>query len=164
MIDSDLLYREYYPKVSGYVRARVPAREDAEDIVSGVFMKVFSNLDRYNPQRASVSTWIYAITRNAVIDYFNRRKQAAITIENLLNRVDEQSPGVDDELLENLNRALGALTETQRDAIILRYYFGLGHKEISVKLGVSYINARKICSLAVAELRKMLIPAAQDTL
>lgn len=156
MIDKEILYREYHPKVTRYVRSRIHQREDAEDIVSGVFVKVYANLDKYDPNKASISTWVYAITRNTVIDYFNRRKKAELPFDSELSYIKEQDLGNSDELLENLNNALSTLPELQQDIIILRYYFGLGHREISEKIGMSYANARKICSLAVAALREIM--------
>lgn len=55
-------------------------REVAEDLTADVFLKVLSNLDSYNPARGgSLSTWIYAIARNAVADY---RKKAYVNRES----------------------------------------------------------------------------------
>lgn len=153
MIDRESLYRQFHPKVLGYVRTRV-APEDAEDVAADVFVRIYANLDGYDPGRASLSTWIYTITHNAVIDYGRARKNTPLPLEDYAgNLTAEQTNGMDD-LLEDLSKALEKLTQVQRDVVILHYYFGLRHQEIAERLHLSPANTRKICSLALAALRK----------
>ena len=61
-----------------------------------------------------------------------------------------------EELLEQLYQALAKLTERQRDLIILRYYTGKTLKEISVSLGMSYINTKITHKKALGSLQKLL--------
>lgn len=70
----DEIYLLYKEKVSAYVRNRISDTYAAEDIVSEVFMKVYQKLECYDESRASLSTWIYIITKNTVIDYYKKRK------------------------------------------------------------------------------------------
>ena len=156
MIDKESVYRDFYPKVFSYVRSRISSAEDAEDIAADVFLKVYAGLERYDPERAGLSTWIYAITRNTVIDRFKGQKNKTSSYDDAIGLVDPQCSSGMDELLERLDDALDKLPQKQRDVIILRYYFGFGHKEIAQKMGMSYVSARKLCSLALAELRKTM--------
>lgn len=59
----DEIYLLYKEKVSAYVRNRISDAYAAEDIVSEVFMKVYQKLECYDESRASLSTWIYIITK-----------------------------------------------------------------------------------------------------
>ncbi|MCD7867228.1 MAG: sigma-70 family RNA polymerase sigma factor [Clostridiales bacterium] len=68
--DRENLYIEYHPKVQAYIGSRVKNVHDAEDLVSQVFLKVYHNLESFDSRKASVSTWIYKITRNTVTDFF----------------------------------------------------------------------------------------------
>ena len=52
--------------------ARVNDRSDAEDLCQDVFEKAFRAADRYDPSRSAPGTWLYAITRNTVINYYRR--------------------------------------------------------------------------------------------
>lgn len=63
------IYRDYHNKVYAYAISHVRSREDAEDIVSEVFLKVYEKPDTYDESKASMSTWIYQMTKNKVIDY-----------------------------------------------------------------------------------------------
>src|SRR5215510_2890413 len=49
-------------------------REDVEDVVSDVFLKVYRNLGQYRPDHA-FSTWIYKLTANHVVDRSRRMKK-----------------------------------------------------------------------------------------
>lgn len=74
MMDAGQIYEEFQPKVRAYVRGKIHDPHDADDLVSAVFMKVVQKLDSYDPDKASISTWVYTITRNTVTDYFRTRR------------------------------------------------------------------------------------------
>ena len=71
-MDMHSIYSEYYNRVLNYASARLPCRMDAEDICEDVFERVLTCLDAFDPDRASMSTWIFVITRNCVIDFSNQ--------------------------------------------------------------------------------------------
>lgn len=64
MISAEAVYREFHPKVSAYVRGKVAHPQDSEEVISAMFLKVVQNLDRYDPVKAGLSTWVYTITRD----------------------------------------------------------------------------------------------------
>ena len=150
------LYEAYREKVSAYVLGKVGHIQDAEDLISTVFLKIYQNTDRFDPSRAKLSTWIYSITRNTVIDYFRTRK-IYCELDEMTLWEDPISESLEaEELLEQLYQALAKLTERQRDLIILRYYTGKTLKEISVSLGMSYINTKITHKKALGSLQKLL--------
>ena len=155
MVDKEQLYKEFYPKVFGYVRSKVNP-SDAEDVTANVFVKVYANLERFDEQRASLSTWIYTITHNTVIDHWKRQEKAPLSLEAHLEYLTEETQA--DDMLQTLSEALEKLTSIQRNVVILHYYFGLQHTEIARKLRLTPANTRKICSLALAALRKNMNP------
>ena len=65
-ITPESVYQAFYPKVCAYVRSKIQNPHTAEDLVSAVFLKVVQKLDSFDPVRASLSTWVYTITRNTV--------------------------------------------------------------------------------------------------
>ena len=83
MMDAGQIYEEFHPKVHAYVRGKIQDPHDAEDLVSAVFMKVVQKLDSFDSARASVSTWVYTITRNTVTDYFRTRRSMVISTKTL---------------------------------------------------------------------------------
>ena len=129
-----------------------------EDVVSKIFLKVYRKLEYYDESRASLSTWIYSITRNTVIDYYKKREsQKILSFDEVaeIEEIPDELPA-DEELLEDLANALEKLSERERDLIILHYYRGYTLKRIAEMMGMSYINAKVIHAKVLSVLRKLL--------
>ena len=68
------LYRAYLPRVYGYVAYRVGRRQDAEDLVADVFVKVLEYLDRFEYRgEGSFAAWVFRIASNHVNAFYRRR-------------------------------------------------------------------------------------------
>ena len=150
MMDAGQIYEEFQPKVRAYVRGKIHDPHDAEDLVSAVFMKVVQKLDSFDPAKASVSTWVYTITRNTVTDHF-RTRRTLVALEDYMG--DEQPAELTDDALDSLADALLALKERERDLIVLHYYTGYTLKEVAEMMGMSYINAKVIHKKALTSLQ-----------
>ena len=50
------IYREYRDRIFGYIRSKINSRQNAEDLTSDVFVKVYEKLDTFDESRASFST------------------------------------------------------------------------------------------------------------
>ncbi len=152
------IYLNYYGKVSAYVRKRVFDTDEAEDVVSSVFLRVYERFDSFDPARASLSTWIYTITHNAVVDYYRTRRihteYADYMDAELCELIDESD--ANDALLEQLADALEKLKEKERDLIVLHYYKEYTLKKIAEMMGMSYINAKVLHAKALARLREFM--------
>ena len=160
------VYRDYYDKVTRFVRKKVADPTDAEDLVSEVFLKLTKNWDKFDPEKASASTWVYTIANNTVVDYYRTRKvhvempdEAEETRGLPQELIDYAAP--DEQLMraESLNdlaRALEQLKEKERDLIILHYYQNMTLKEVAEKMGMSYINAKVIHKKALDKMQMLL--------
>ena len=156
MPDMEMLYTEYRGKVMGYIRARIRNRADAEDLCADVFEKVQRKLGDFDPSRASVSTWIFTITRNTVIDHYRRSKPSEELDENLSDDLEIDDNLLNNETLSELAGALKALPEELRDLIVLRYYDGKPLTEVAELMGLSYGAVKLRHQSALAKLRKAL--------
>lgn len=132
------LYTQYRGKVLGYIRARVNNREDAEDLCQDVFVKVFRAADRYDAEKSAPGTWIYAVTRNAVIDYFRKNRPAEELPEDLTDDALPEDAVMQNALLDELAAALEQLPDELTDIIVARYYDRLPLTEIAERMGLSY--------------------------
>ena len=153
-MDKEAIYKEFYPKVSAYIGARLQNQADSEDVVSEVFVKVYAGLERYDESRASLSTWIYTITKNTLINHYAKQKNKPLPLEDYTDGLVVKDM---DPMLDALAEALTELDGMQRDIVILHYYYGLSHMEISQKMGLSHANTRKMCSIAIGKLRQKLL-------
>ena len=128
MYTAEQIYLQYHDKVRAYVRGKIQEPHDVEDLVSAVFMKLVQKLDSYDPDKASVATWVYTITRNTVIDHY-RTRRTLVAMEDYM--VDEASAELTDDVLDSLADALLALKEKERDLIVLHYYTGYTLKTVA---------------------------------
>lgn len=152
--EREALYAEYAGKVRGYVFGKLSNKADTEDVVSDVFLKVYEKYPTFDADRASVSTWVYTITRNTVIDYFRAHRTCAELPEDL-----PDEGGVDDGLLRQeslrmLGEALGKLDDRSRALIVLRYYKRMPLKDTAARMGVSYAYVKVLHKEALRLLRK----------
>ena len=150
------LYREYRSVVLSYISARVPSPDDAEDICEEVFIKLFRMLETYDENRASVSTLIYRIAHNAVIDHLRTAHPREDLSEEQAVFPSAEDIVMDIERSAELADAIEMLPQQQRDILILRFYRGWTLKKIAEKMGLTYKTAADRQKKALDSLRKML--------
>ena len=136
--DWEKIYETYSGKVMGYIAARVQRRADAEDLCADVFEKAYKKIDAYDEKKASMSTWIFTITRNTVIDYFRRNKVMDEPDENIAAEGEIDDELLSQETLSELAAALNKLPEELQDIIVLAYYDGKPLTEIAMMMRLSY--------------------------
>ena len=154
--DIETIYAQFSTKVMGYIHARVRNRADAEDLCSDVFEKIQRKLADFDPSKASVSTWVFTITRNTVIDHYRRSKPAEELDETLSDDTEIDEGLLNSESLSELAGALRALPEELRDLIVLRYYDGKPLIEVAEIMGLSYGAVKLRHQSAIAKLRRLL--------
>ena len=154
MADIETIYTQFYSKVMGYIHARIRNRADAEDLCADVFEKVQRKLPDFDPSKASLSTWIFTITRNTVIDHYRRSRPSEELDENLSDNIELDESLLNSETLHELASALRSLPEEMRDIIVLRYYDGKPLTEIAAMMGLSYGAVKLRHQSALVKLRK----------
>ena len=154
--DSETVYREYHSRVLGYFRSHLHNAVEAEDLAAEVFVRVLKALPDYDPQKASISTWIYAISHNVLIDHFRRNRETAELPEELSAPGDILEDIVEEEELESLADALLKLSPEERQVIVLRYYAGKPLTEVAFRMGLSYGAVKIRHNKALAQLKRLL--------
>lgn len=150
------IYIEFKDKVTRYVRGKISNEHESEDVVSDVFVKVFNGLSGFDENKASISTWIYTITRNTVTDHFRASKRLCEIPEELCSEDDTEESLLNAEMLGRLADALSRLGERERDIIILHYYSGRTFRDIAQTMSISYSYTKLLHSNALKELRKII--------
>ena len=121
-IDKEKLYTDHHDMVLGYIMHHIGNLDVAEDLCSDVFVKAYSALDRFDPSKASVSTWLYTIMRNTLTDYYRRNTMTDEIPEDVESGDNIESAVMMEASLDALADALKDLPQRQRDIIVLRYY------------------------------------------
>jgi RNA polymerase sigma-70 factor (ECF subfamily) len=128
------LYLRYADNVYGYVCSIVRDEHEAEDVTQGIFAKLLTALERYEPRSVPFSAWILRIAHNASIDHMRARR--AVPCEEVRS-VDDEDFDVSRERARDLHTALEKLPLEQRDVIVMRFVLGLSPREIAERIGRS---------------------------
>jgi len=152
----DALYQDYHEKVLHMIYSKVCDRTLAEDLTEDVFVKVYSKLDSFDDTKASVSTWIYRIAQNTVIDYYRVRKINSEVPEDLTQEGEIDDELLNDEMMESLANALEQLPERDRNLIILHYYKNMTLKDAAAAVGMSYSNAKLVHNKSIVMLKRYM--------
>lgn len=153
-LTAERVYREYYPRILGYVRSKLSSPQEAEDVCSSAMLKIVRGLPTFDPEKASLATWIYTIARNALTDHYRGLHIHEELSENVACAGDDFDAILREESLEELAEALEKLPQRERDIIILHYYSGIPLKEMSAAMGMSYANMKIVHKKALSDLRK----------
>ena len=134
----EALVAAYRRRVFGIAYAIVGSRAAAEDVAQEVFVKLWKSLGSYDG-RAQLSTWIYAITRNAAISALRKERPTSSLSDDAVRAEAEARAAVADEPRADdatLWRAVAALPAAQRQAVILYYQDERPVEEVAAMLGM----------------------------
>ncbi len=160
------LVERHQALVLGTVARMLGSNSDVEDLSQQVFIRVWKSAPRYTPT-AKFTTWLLTITRNLVFNEIRRRKRhPAETLdvhqgEESLPLPDRTGRVPDEELLESelqreVDKAIRALPDKQRLAVILRRYEEKSYEEIAQVLELSVPAVKSVLFRARSELRAAL--------
>ncbi len=154
--DYEDFYSQQYGRVLHYVRGKIGNSQDAEDLVSEVFLYCYSHFDDYDPQKSSITTWLYLIVNSRVKNYYRDHVTYA-DFESVSETMQDQSIDLDEGVyLEQLHRALmkaiRTLPERQQKIVMMRYFENRSSEEIAARLGTTPGNVRVLLSRALDKL------------
>ena len=147
-----------YDRYAGYALAvalRVLRdREEAEEAVQDAIWQIWTGRVRYDPLRGRFRTWVFMIARSRALDRL-RRRTTANAARAAAGDPAPIAPG-EIELARDLRQSLAALSDDQRDAIVLAFYGGLTHGEIAERLGNPVGTVKSRIRRGLLELRSAL--------
>ena len=147
---------------------------DAEDLTQDVFLKVYRNLQGFDPEKGAFTTWLTTLTRNLLVDHFRRTRQdrATDSLDEAARGEDGDGPTMADrladtrlgqmqrvaqmELRSRIQHALKQLSPELREAVILRDLQDMDYKEIAAVLRVPEGTVKSRISRGRGELARML--------
>jgi RNA polymerase sigma-70 factor (ECF subfamily) len=130
------LVPSYRRRVFGLAYGILRDRGAAEDLAQEVFVKLWQALPKYDG-RAQLSTWIYAITRNAAISALRgRRRSVSLSDPAVQEEVEGVATAATVESDAALWRQVEALPDKQRQAVILYYQDERSVDEVAAMMGV----------------------------
>jgi len=133
-------------------------RADAEDLAQETFLELYRAAPRYTA-RGTFNAFIFTLARRRLIDSYRKSSRRPLEFIDPTDFVMQQQAEANDstrEIEEAFHRALAALPENQRSAILLLQQQGLAYEEIAESLNASLSSVKTWIHRARTHLREAL--------
>jgi len=160
------IYDRYSSRIYNFAYRFLRNSEAAEDATQEVFVKMLKHANQFHGD-AKLSTWLFSITANWCRDYLRKSDNKTKESDDVLIQIPAPAELAPDRNLERrqneerVQRALGALTPEQREAILLSRYQGLSYAEIAQISGCSEGAVKTRVFRAMETLKKALLADSQ---
>ena len=154
------LWNDYHSKLHGFIESRVGDASTADDILQEVFVRIHSRIDTLR-NADKIRSWIYQITRNAIIDHYRAQKTTQEVPETLAAVEAEPSDQARREIAGCLVPMIQTLPETYRQTMMMSEIDGLTQKQVAEKQGLSVPGAKARVQRGRAKMRDMLLDCCQ---
>lgn len=154
------VYKRYWPLLFRHARKLLQADEGAQDVVQDVFISLWAAIPELNEQ-THLSGYLYASTRNKILNTFRRNNIASIHLKSLGNFM-EQGVNVADHLLrermlaKQIEDEIAKLPDRMREVFELKRKHHLSYKEIGEVMGISDLTVKTQMNKALNILRRKL--------
>ena len=132
----------------------------AEEVTQDVFVRCWSGIDRYQPERVRLVSWLLTIAHHRAIDELRSRRGTSQRRElsaDLMQLLTADEPAIDDALLRGeIGVALVALPQPQREVIELIFWGGLTRREAAAQLSMPLGTVLNRLRLGMDKLRGLL--------
>ena len=131
------LYDLVVGSVLGVVTRVVRNRAQSEEVTQEVLIEVWRRAAHYSPERGSVHAWVLTIAHRRAVDRVRSEQSATdreqrvaqLEIERPFDQVAEATVAALDR--ERVRHCLAALTDLQRQSVVLAYYNGYTYREVA---------------------------------
>jgi len=154
------LYENYSGALRSVILNIVNEEELANDVLQEVFIKIWRQIDHYDPLKGRLFTWMLNISRNAAIDTV-RSKSFQNSRQNRELTEDVYTAGGSSEMNTDqigLRKLVNQLKEEYRVLVELSYFQGYTQDEISKATGIPLGTVKTRLRTALIQLRKIINP------
>ncbi|MSP82193.1 MAG: sigma-70 family RNA polymerase sigma factor [Alphaproteobacteria bacterium] len=134
------LFTHFGPRIKSYMMRQGMGAARAEDLAQDAMLAVWRKAGQFDPGRAAVATWVFAIARNLRIDVLRRETHPEAPPEEAAE-IPDPTPAADatSDLArqgERLRQAITELPADQAEVIRLAYFSDKPHAAIAAQLGL----------------------------
>jgi RNA polymerase sigma-70 factor (ECF subfamily) len=139
---------------------RLVGSQDAEDVAQDALVEICNSIKSFQG-KSSLKTWIYRVTMNVCLEHRRRHRPLFVPIDdNLLEEPstshDPSAEAIRSEIKNEVDTAIGQLTDSHREVVILHELHGLTYKECAEVLGCPVGTVKSRLSNAFVKLRQVL--------
>lgn len=151
------LYDHTVGSVYRFALSLVRNHTEAEDLTAETYRRALMRFHTYEDRGRPFVAWLITITRNLAADGARKHGREIPLLDH--DSAQDEWPGdglVRAERAAAVQQALGALTEDQRRALVLRYGQDLSHKEVAERMGKTEAAVKQLSYRAAIALRTTL--------
>lgn len=155
----DYLYDHYSEALYGIIYRTTSHQEIAEETLHDVFIRIWDQIEQYDPDKGTLFTWMYRIARNKAIDARRSKDfKSSSKSDDITGFVDMFETSDNKEDYIGLSAVLNELGDLCKKLIQLNFFMGYSHAEISknedMPLGTVKTRLRNCLKSVKSKLRK----------
>lgn len=161
------VYDDLAPAAFGLARRICRCDQLADEVTQRAFVDVWRHAARYDPGKASLTTWVLAIVRHRSLDALRRTSALERRTHPQESALDDLAAAdcVLDRVIEgdralHVREAVRALPAEQREVLELAYFEGLTHVEVATRLGLPVGTVKSRIRLGLMRCRERITSSA----
>jgi RNA polymerase sigma-70 factor (ECF subfamily) len=153
------IFEHFAPRVRAYLIRQGLNASLADEVAQEVMLTVWHRSDRFDAEKGSIGTWVFAIARNRLIDSIRKQRRPEPNaddpcwVEGSESTPSPESAAAHRGRVESLRRAFSVLPAEQRRVIEALYFEGQSMSELSEKSGIPLGTVKTRARLALRALR-----------
>ena len=154
---TETIWMEFSDRLRGFIRARINDRDTAEDILQDVFIRIHEKSKQIKDDTKVVS-WVYQITRNAIIDFYRKKKLVSpdASVPDFIEE-DEEELLINSQFTKCMTPFLENLSPKYQDALNNTLFGSKSQKEYAAELNISYTAMKSRVQRAKKELKENFV-------
>ena len=164
----EILYNRYSPLLYTLIKKTVKEKEQAEEILTEVFVIIWRKVQLFDVYKGNVYTWLVILARNKAVDTSRRSRgndlpeytdeyEDEFIIPKLSKNIDPLDIKTALSIKDSVETALNRLTDAQKYVLYLAFYEGFTQSEIAEKLNIPYSTVKSKIKIASTNLKEFLL-------
>ncbi len=154
----EYLYNNYKGALFTVIKQIIAESEIAEDVLQDAFITAWKNIDKYDPTKGRLFTWLFNVTRNCAINttrsknYKSQQRNDSLD-DYVINRGERGESSFQVNHI-GLRKQVHSLRVDYKNVLELSYFKGYTHEEIAKILNIPSGTVKTRLRNALIELRK----------
>ena len=160
-LTTEKIWRELSERLRHFIRSRVRAATDVDDILQSVFLRIHKSINTIR-QGEKLESWVFQITRNAITDHYRMNRN---TLAEDASKVLQVEPILQENSNSEIARCVSGLIQhlpdDQRRAVTMYELEGISQLEISARESISLSGAKSRIQRGRKNLQQLLFQCCQ---
>ncbi|GGW82838.1 RNA polymerase sigma factor [Salegentibacter mishustinae] len=154
------IFEKYHPPIFAYSISLLKSKENAEEIVQEVFMKLWMNSEELDPN-LSLKSYLFTIARNLSFNHLKKAANSELLKKEIFHKTTSSENSTFDKVVHNeyaiiTMEAINRLPEKRKRIYEMSRLEGKSYSDISEELNISVSTVKSQMSSALSSIRNYL--------